>query len=409
MNYCVHLCFADPLPGGHRGQHVVAIAREMAGRSGIEIVFAVHPDVVEYARANLDGKSNSYQNCIFRPLTENIFHKVRPNNRDIFNGFCAILKLEQIAEANHCHHIHFMQLDTFLPGLALRVLFPWGKVTYSGLYFRPTMHYSTMFESQLNKKEFHLNRFKSILLSRVLKSRRVTLIQSLDEYFPLYFDNTKYEHKLAGIPDLASPPETAEPPADLPEQWLERPLRLLLFGRLSSRKGVFVLLKDLEQLPQELAQQTSVLFAGQINAAERENLILTIKELRRAQPDVAVDVIDRFLDDAELWWLVQQTILVLAPYQRHLGSSGILCWAAAAGKPVLCQSFGLMGHEVRQNHLGVTVDTENVNALVEAIKNFVSGSFQETDLISKRAAYAARHTQHAFAEATLDTLLSSFE
>lgn len=403
----MRICFADPLPDGHRAQHVVAIAREIARRSGIKVLFAVHPNIAELAQSSLYGDSNSYENCVFRPLTEGVFRQVRANNRDIFGGFRVLRKLEQIAKANGCHHIHFMHLDTFLPGLALRVMCPWGIFTYSGLYFRPTMHYEKVFNSPLNRKEARLNKVKAVLLSIVLASARVKLIQSLDNYFPLVFENHRSKPKLAAIPDLSSPPEDSKKPEDLLLCWTKRPVRLLLFGAISSRKGVFVLLGALKKIPRQIAGDLSVLLAGSIKDSERQFLISEIGDLKLKNPHITVNTIDRYLSDEELWWLIGESSLVLMPYQRHLGSSGILCWAAAANKPVLSQSFGLIGHEVRQNNLGIAVDTEDPNAIARAIAEFRQVGGCLGSRTHKRQAYASLHTEHAFGKAVLESIISS--
>ena len=63
--------------------------------------------------------------------------------------------------------------------------------------------------------------------------------------------------------------------------------------------------------------------------------------------------------------------VVLAPYQRHVGMSGILLLAAAANKPVLCSNYGLMGEMVRRYHLGLTVDSSQPQEIAKGLIKFL--------------------------------------
>ncbi len=74
--------------------------------------------------------------------------------------------------------------------------------------------------------------------------------------------------------------------------------------------------------------------------------------LAREQPDLWLRIDDRRLDQAELDNSSPRARSILAPYQRFVGSSGVLLWAARAGRPVLAQSFGLVGRLTRDHRLG---------------------------------------------------------
>lgn len=402
----MRICFADPLKGGHRIHHVVALIRVLARQASVESIFAVHPGVAEGAQKVLAENLLQSSGCVFRPLNENLFRKIRSNNKDAFHGYLGLRILERIAKENRCHHLHLMQLDTFLPGLSLRLLMA-GRISYSGLYFRPTMHYNSVFGTNLKNREVLLNRIKSVLLSQILASRRVKVVQSLDNYFPHAFQSSNHGDKLVAIPDLASPPKSSQRPENLPKRWTDRPTRLLLFGAISSRKGVFVLLDALNSLPEHVVNHISILLAGRVNDNERERIKNNMGALAVNRPNIAVDMIDRYLSDQELWWLVQKTSMVIMPYQRHIGSSGVLCWAAAAGKPVLSQSFGFIGQEIEQNKLGIAVDTEDPDVLAVAIANFAKGGFDGEEQTQKRKEYAFRHTEEAFGKATIESIIQA--
>jgi glycosyltransferase involved in cell wall biosynthesis len=80
---------------------------------------------------------------------------------------------------------------------------------------------------------------------------------------------------------------------------------------------------------------------------------------------------DRRLAIEEIAGLVERADVVLAPYKRFVGSSGVVLWAARAGRPLLTQDFGLVGRLVREHRLGLTADTSAPPALAAAIERMV--------------------------------------
>jgi glycosyltransferase involved in cell wall biosynthesis len=81
--------------------------------------------------------------------------------------------------------------------------------------------------------------------------------------------------------------------------------------------------------------------------------------------------------------------VVLAPYQRHVGMSGILLLAAAAGTPVLSSNYGLMGALVRRHQLGITVDSTSIADIANGLQYCLTQS---------PATLCDRQRMHAFAQ-----------
>lgn len=148
----------------------------------------------------------------------------------------------------------------------------------------------------------------------------------------------------------------------------------LLFGFLTERKGVLKILDAMKHLPGEVGKGICIIFAGKVSPEIRCN----IDEVFKRQPVVEINgaaflLIDRFLSDGELRRLVETADVLLAPYQNFVGSSGVLLWAAGAGKPVITQSYGLLGALTERYNLGKAVDTSDASALAEAIGSFALG------------------------------------
>jgi glycosyltransferase involved in cell wall biosynthesis len=115
----------------------------------------------------------------------------------------------------------------------------------------------------------------------------------------------------------------------------------------------------------------AVVLAGKIEPAIRDAAQGRVRALAAGQPDLWLRIEDRWIHSAELDQLIARCDVVLAPYDRFVGSSGVLLWAARAGKPVLTQDYGLIGRLVNDFALGIAVDTSDPAQLARAIVQMV--------------------------------------
>jgi glycosyltransferase involved in cell wall biosynthesis len=178
---------------------------------------------------------------------------------------------------------------------------------------------------------------------------------------------------------------------------------LLLFGALDERKGVFTLLDALTQIPASIARRMAVMLAGRPSSAVDARLRTTIAELQRTT-EAQILLHDGFVPDDEVQNLIAAADVVLAPYFRHVGSSGILMRAAAAGRPVLSQDWGLMGWQVRTHLLGTTTDTTNPASLSSALADVVANPLAGFDQ-DAAAAFVADSTVERYTTTILNALL----
>jgi glycosyltransferase involved in cell wall biosynthesis len=142
---------------------------------------------------------------------------------------------------------------------------------------------------------------------------------------------------------------------------------LLSFGRLAeARKGIPQLLAAIAQLPNDLCQQLTLLFVGEPDEAGMQQLEDWLQPIRQNHP-VQITTQYGYVPESEVGFYFQLADAVLAPYQKHVGMSGILLLAAAAHKPVLSSNYGLMGELVRQYQLGVAVDSTQPTELAKGL------------------------------------------
>ncbi len=234
---------------------------------------------------------------------------------------------------------------------------------------------------------------------------RHSLLQTLFclDPFALQHINSLY-HKAKAI----HLPDPVLPPSNLPQINLEQKLQIepgrqvfLLFGALNGRKGIYQLLEAIALLPPELCQQLCLLFIGQANSTDKDLIEAKIKSICAAKPIQIITQYD-FISDIEVQAYFQLTDVVLAPYQRHVGMSGILLLAAAAQKPVLSSNYGLMGEIVRQYSLGIAVDSTVPEQIAQGLTHCL---IKSTDYLGDRAkmqAFAAQNSAQKFAQTLIE-------
>jgi glycosyltransferase involved in cell wall biosynthesis len=266
----------------------------------------------------------------------------------------------------------------------------------SGILFRPSVHYAALGDYRPSLGERLRDLRKDVLYRMMLRNSSVANILSLDPFFPAHAQS-HYGHgdKVQALPDPAHP--SVGPAASAVAGVPQDRFMFLLFGYLTERKGPLMVLDALRLLPPAVAKRVAVLFAGRVDPAIRDAIASRREMLSREQPELWLSIDDRRLDSAELDGLVRQSAVVLAPYQRFVGSSGVLLWAARAGRPLLAQSYGLVGRLTRDHHLGVVADSSDPAKLAVEIERMVENGPQNFIDLSSAARFVSMRTPQSFA------------
>jgi glycosyltransferase involved in cell wall biosynthesis len=247
-----------------------------------------------------------------------------------------------------------------------------GGARLSGILFRPSVHYGVLGSYLPTRAERLRDLRKALLYRLMLRNAAVETVLSLDPYFPGYaMSHYAGGEKVQALPD---PAHAASDPVATEEFAGYVPpgrIGLLLFGHLTRRKGLLELLTALRRLEPRTAGRLAVVLAGRVDPDIRDELEARRRMLINAQPTLRLQIADRRLDSAEIDSLIGRSSVVLAPYQRFVGSSGVLLWAARAGRPVLTQDFGLIGRLTRDYGLGLAIDCSDPACLAFAIECIV--------------------------------------
>jgi len=275
----------------------------------------------------------------------------------------------------------------------------------SGIYFKPTFHYAsfpghtTTFKSRLQQRQ------ERFWLSVILWQPHLHRLLCLDP-FAVEALNQRHAHSKAVV--LADPvkiPTLRSPTSALKSQLNIESHRkvFLLFGSLTARKGISQMLEAITLLPFELSQKLCFLLVGSCNLELRHQLHSKIVQVRSDHP---VQIIEQygFVREQTVQDYFQLADVVLAPYQKHVGMSGILLQAAAVRKPVLSSNYGLMGELVRRYQLGIAVDSTQPNDLMSGLSKLLLNPLNQFYSEEKMNSFVEENTVEIFSETIFNTL-----
>jgi glycosyltransferase involved in cell wall biosynthesis len=370
----------DLAVGGHHGnyiQHSIDRAYQQGFRGAIDIVvlpeFAdIHQDTVAVINRNKDLQIDLVP--ISGAEATSLGSRHSGMSRAIRNVrewqlFCKYAKNLQTT------HALIMYLDTCELPLAMGMHSP---CPFSGIYFRPTVHYQMFDNYDPNFKDKVQHWRERSIWSRIFKHPQLRTVFCLDPFAVTALAAQHHHPKIIHLADPVQPYPSM--PSDLATLKTKLGIEahrsvFLLFGGLDERKGIYQLLEAIQLLTPELCQQLCLLLVGGTDPVQQATIHHQIAVICQHSPLQAIEHYE-FIPETDVPTYFQLADAILAPYQRHVGMSGILLLAAAAGKPVLSSDYGLMGELARRYQLGLVVDSTKPTEIAKALATLLSTSPQ---------------------------------
>ncbi len=386
------LMLFDLAVGGHHPSHIGFLARywrvaSFPGRLDVVVLpeFAqLHRDVIpEEPEINLVCISPAEAASLSRAKGL------------ILRGFQEWTILCRYARILDSTHALLMYLDRFQAPLALGLRAP---CALSGIYFRPSFHYAEFMNApSMGEKMRWLSR--KLLVRRVLQNPSLQMLFCLDPYAVQRMAEFTSKAQVVALPDPVELPQAAPDEIALLRERLgiaPDDRAFLLFGSLAYRKGIHQLLEALSLLSPSVAKRIVILLIGRIAPEDRASLARRLEEVQSALP-VRIIVRDEFVPEGEASLYFLMADVVLAVYQRHIGSSGILLRAAAALKPVLASDYGLMGELVKRHALGLAIDSSKPAEIARGIEQMLLAEQRACDR-EKMRHFAEQNSPELFAK-----------
>lgn len=241
------------------------------------------------------------------------------------------------------------------------------------------------------------NKATARLMKRVVRTGQFTALHLVDE---LAYDFARHHWKPGG-PTLSLEPESVQIGPELTRAEARQKLGVPADGRLAVLSAMINEYKGADRLLRAFAEHhrahpgDRLLLAGP--HADEIPEMLAQDPFRGLVGRGAIVSQDRFLDDEEMYLVAAAGDLTVAPYPRHSGRSSIILWAAAAGRPVLGAARGCIGHVIRTERLGHTVDPTDHAAFVTALGEALDAPWTDKDAKRTRS-YAQTHSVERYRE-----------
>lgn len=270
---------------------------------------------------------------------------------------------------------------------------PFGNVPFVVLYMAPTHHRKKMGLGPAGRQDWLYDR----LFQRLLCIPTLRKVLVIDEIF---FEFCKLNYnglskKVQYVPDFGELRGQGSREQCRVSLGIQNEAQVLLvYGSLTQRKGIVQLLEALSNpaAPHELV----VLLAGR--ASEDMQALLESPAVKRLRENGRLILRIGFHDDADEYQVFKASNFVWLGYvSGFYGSSGVLYQAVSVGLPVVAMEQGLIGRIVRKHQLGVTVDpnsTESVlNGLMEVLQLKRHGCSAEAERKYTASHNSLRHTE----------------
>jgi glycosyltransferase involved in cell wall biosynthesis len=397
------LVLFDMAVGGHHGTYIWHLVKHWHQTSvPITLNIVVSPQFLEQHAEVVDLIYQSDPAAInLLPISSQEFESIQSQSSIIKRAFTEWKIFCQYARQLKADQCMLMQFDHLQLPIVLGERAP---CAIAGIYFRPTFHY-VQFANYTSTWKDAIRRWRQkLLLTLALRSGQVNTLFSLDPFAPDAIAKLASDVKVTHLSD----PVVPHPLEPVRCNQLKTQLKIesdrqifLLFGKLAPRKGTYQLLEAIRHLPQELSQTLCLLLVGQIPLSEKTKLTTFISEIS-VQTSAQILIHDDFVPESDMPLYFQLSNVVLAPYQRHVGMSGILLQAAAAQKPVLASNYGLMGELVQRYQLGLAINSEHPPAIAQAMTELLQGRASSPTQLSDMQAFVEQN----LVEKYLNTIIS---
>ena len=393
---------------GHHSSYIYYLAeywREHSITGTLHIV--VSPEfLVEHRRVAQNERVSENSKIQFTPIKRFEAESLPPRNNAILSLKRALQEwrlLNQYADQLEADHCVLLYLDrTHFPIILRRAL----PCPFSSIYFRPTFHYSRFISQQPSwtyQIQSWRERFQILFGS---KHPMAHTLFCLDSFAVEQINNLIDKPYAVYLPDPV-PVERApnEKVAALHNHLQIDPNRSvgLLFGAIDERKGIYEILEALSSLSEDSLKKLCFLIVGKLGNTDKQVVLTRIKQLESSRP-LQIILKDTFISEEEVPRYFQLSDFVLAAYKQHVGMSGILVRAAAAGKPIICSDYGLMGEITRQFKLGLLVDSKSPQEIAKAIEMYLAYPLEKLCDREKMHTFARANSTEKFAKTIFSTI-----
>lgn len=308
--------------------------------------------------------------------------KLSEYEKRVYWGLKYCYKIADEWKADIVHHLYLdrSEISVYLSLLLSTVNHRWR---FFATLFSPYFIHSR--EEKVGFYKILYHKTNVFTLKTMLKKRRLNGLfvhtNNIKQTLIRYFKDQTLKDQIFVIPDPVEQIPNVE--QRLARSYLNLPQNktmLLFIGGVTWSKGIDILLESLALIKQK---DWFLVIAGEPYQIKEEQ----IKEYKNtiSDPNSLIPHL-HFIPEDMIKYYFSAADIVILPYRKyHKGTSGILQLAASAGKPVIASDVGEIGQIVRENGLGILVESESPNSLADGIQYFL----EKKENITKDTYYRA--------------------
>jgi len=279
-------------------------------------------------------------------------------------SFAEYALVEKQAELLSATHVILMYFNSF----QLSLIFKRPEFTISGILF---LQFYRMKTENLKERVKYLRKYWNTKF--YCRNKQIGKVFVLNDKKTVEFLNKEFN---VGIFQMLLDPVPDLKPAkkfDIRKVYgIESGRKIFLhFGSLDERKGTLDILHSIPSIEEEQQKKICFLFAGKTPESFTHIFTDTIHYYKQ-HSSVQIVYENRFVENSTMKSLFDQCDCVLIPYKNTESSSGVLGHAVAAGKPVIGKNLGLLGELIKENDLGIVINSPD--ELSGSIVNFLSNT-----------------------------------
>lgn len=379
---------------GHHLEYVQHIAQYVCENSlPYDVTLVVHPEVAASVRQHVSSSSLSVQG-----IAPKIISRIETSSslwrRSLYEWAVA----RRWAEESNAHHLVLLTLNWFQLGLVSPRSFQTG-FTVSGILFSPYPRWKPTANGGTDRLHNWIKRLrKKGLLWLMMRNPNITSVHILnDPEAAEHLNRAVDPHgRFISLPDPVPSLPKSEKRTSAHDTYSISPDRtlFLFFGTISKRKGIIQTLKAMQMLSEQEQRRGALLLLGRLKEGQESPIGEHLRKLQaKSKLEVRTDF--RFVAPEELSDALHSADVILAPYQRTEGSSGVIGHAARAHCPVIGPNDGLIGTLIRSYQLGATAEVTQPALLSQAIAKAIEGKISVASHLANQ--YVAERSPYKFA------------
>ena len=359
--------FYDSSTSGHHGEFLENIIHSLDENDARNSAILSNP-LLKDRLDNYKYKVDSKIKLIY--LSQDEIKTISNAKGRVIKGFKEVRIIKNYLRMLNVTHLIFLNLGMQMIALGLLRSLP--NISIRGIYLQ-NISFAKRGTNFKEKRKIIVRKFRQIVnLSLMLSNRMVKKVFILNDkkaanYLNKVFFTKRFEMLYDPLPANSLGNKIESEHSEFYE--------FSFVGMIQKRKGIVEFLYALLEIKNNLPRKIRLNFLG-LNSDDYEYHILVLELVKNLESEmISFKFHNKFIEYKDLNNALHNSDCVVAVYQNHFYSSGMLAHSCRFKKPLLVCKSGLLGEYVVENRLGLCVDPNNRKEYSKTILRMINNQF----------------------------------